>query len=418
MRTGMELQNLTWPKGTFLTLRSASFDQRGKYVFLAGNEGGADMQYPHIWHAETGKLINPSFWKQVSPYTTLSGNSSARFSPTSSRDGYWCLMRPARYGGPVDLRRARNGFRITSLLGHPQDLIHSAVFSRDGRSVVTAGQDHTARIWTDFPGELPCPKKGYWPGSGWFRGISNDDTAALSRDGRWLLTGFDPREFQLEGQTRSQGVLWDLTTGRKAASLIQRDAKGNFPLVYFGSFSPDGKTALVGTKREARIFEVPSGKQLASFPAEEDIADLRFDPTGKRVLIHHVRRGSSGSVWDVGTKKRLFSLPVDVRKVAFSPDGNHVAVADRMNRVKLRVRVLDSATGKETLVLTPKKSFGRRWTSLESHPTGKWLMGPLKMRSTSGSGLRGNLRASRPPRVRSSPSRSRSGWSTVGYNRA
>lgn len=51
----------------------------------------------------------------------------------------------------VQILRMKDGTQHKELTGHDGD-VRSAIFSSDGRFVVTASDDHTARIWTRAQG--------------------------------------------------------------------------------------------------------------------------------------------------------------------------------------------------------------------------------------------------------------------------
>ncbi|MEI2579838.1 WD40 repeat domain-containing protein [Scytonema sp. PRP1] len=100
------------------------------------------------------------------------------------------------------------------LKGH-EGSVNSASFSSDGKLIVTAGADTTARVW-DFSGKQLAELVGH---------SANVRTANFSPDGKLIVTAsFD-----------STARMWD-TSGKQLAQL-----KGHQGNVYCASFSPDGK---------------------------------------------------------------------------------------------------------------------------------------------------------------------------------
>src|SRR5262249_50321552 len=133
--------------------RSAQLSPDGKRVVTladtTGNQRGHSMAPAVIWDAETGELLHVL-------RSPLLGVEGARFSPDSRRlltyfhggirvlyeDGYECLYtdRAARVWD------VETGQEVAVLRGHT-DRVVSAEFSPDGRKVITASYDRTARVW-------------------------------------------------------------------------------------------------------------------------------------------------------------------------------------------------------------------------------------------------------------------------------
>src|SRR5262249_9500803 len=117
---------------------------------------------------------------------------------------------------------------------HHEGGVRSARFSTDGTRMITASDDHTARIWDARTGAQIAV-------------LHHDDTvikARLSPDGRTALTAsFD-----------GSAALWDATTGRRL---------GVFPhhgRVWCATFSADGKlAATAGEDDTLAVWDVPSG---------------------------------------------------------------------------------------------------------------------------------------------------------------
>jgi WD40 repeat protein len=152
------------------------------------------------------------------------------------------------------------------LSGHTNDLA-TARFSRDGRQVVTASVDGTARVW-DVEAEAavgpvfeghgsPLHLATFSPDGGWFVTSSKDGTArvwqsedggermvlrghegavhsvAVSGDGKWIVTA---------GEDRTARI-WHSATGKEWLTL-----RGHNGPVYSAQFSPDDSRVLTASQ--------------------------------------------------------------------------------------------------------------------------------------------------------------------------
>ena len=139
------------------------------------------------------------------------------------------------------------------LQGHTAD-VNSVAFSRDGRSIVTASVDHTARIWDATSGRLVHPLRGH------FASVSD---ARFSPDGRWVVTA---------GPTKVG--LWDAETGQQVTYIA--GPGGRLTSVAFGD---DGRTIAAVTDDGALgTFDCTFCGDLGSLTA---LARERLQTTGR-----------------------------------------------------------------------------------------------------------------------------------------
>lgn len=184
----------------------------------------------------------------------------------------------------------------------------SVCFSPDGKSIATAGDDGTAKIWDAQSGELQFEIP-----------IKNIVSQAIyTLDGKSLAVA--------SGELK----VWDIS--REAGLTI--DAQ-SFPTI---AVSPDGKTLVSAgeesnrkTSRENRdylkLFEMTTGRELAVSTASHEIlvTDVRFSPDGKRIAS--CSRDRTIKTWDAKSL-RLLTM-IEAREAVFqslswSPDGHWI----------------------------------------------------------------------------------------------
>jgi WD40 repeat protein/predicted Ser/Thr protein kinase len=106
--------------------------------------------------------------------------------------------------------------------GHTAE-INSVAFSRDGRRLVSASWDHTARVWDEATGECQHILKGH----------TNDVFASV----------FHPDGTRIASAGRDPPIwIWDAATGQEVARM-----RGHTNYVWSLAFSPDGWTLASGS---------------------------------------------------------------------------------------------------------------------------------------------------------------------------
>ena len=159
---------------------------------------------------------------------------------------------------------AETGAELARLAGH-QDRIFRIAFVGDGRRVVTASFDGTARVW-----DVATQQTLRTIETGPFVDV------AIGADGRRIAVGGDP------------GAVIDVETGERVAMLATgRDDYG--PL----AFSSDGRRVMTAWEHlEVRVWDAQTGAVLASTPALDQTADEPQEavatPDGRLVVVHRL----------------------------------------------------------------------------------------------------------------------------------
>jgi WD40 repeat protein/tetratricopeptide (TPR) repeat protein len=260
-----------------------------------------------IWDANTGKLVSDSLRYERRTAGLIFG-PEGKWLLGIGEDRTLQLWQTSeliegrrRYSDPdYDFRYPRSSSKRTLL---DNLATNSAVFSKDGRFLVVAATDNTARVVPVDSNISAYPPMSHG---------GNVVRASLSPSGRWVLTAS-------ENMLR----LWDLdrTIVHNPANKAAREVR----LVAVGA---KGQMALVTGDETVWICDLKTGKRVVPhlFPGEEirhvELCD------GDRLLVGDRQRWQ---VWDINSGKRLAEIPRDSLdnpkkedSFAFSPDGGFV----------------------------------------------------------------------------------------------
>lgn len=123
------------------------------------------------------------------------------------------------------------------------------------------------------------------------------------------------------------------------------------------AFSPDGTMFASGAggwggREPIQLWDAVTGESLATLAKPESwTSSLAFSPDGRLLASGHSKPGAGIRVWDVRNKRQLFFVDyegLDVRHVAFSPDGSRLAVASQ----DPVIRLYESESGREVRALS------------------------------------------------------------------
>jgi WD40 repeat protein/tetratricopeptide (TPR) repeat protein len=254
----------------------------------------------------------------------LAGHEEQINTAYFSGDGRWILT--ASNDRTARIWDARTGNPTAVLAGHIRG-VNNAVFSADGGRVATASDDKTARIWNAQTGKAIAVLAGHQ---------AEVVSVALSADGRWALTASKDKTARI----------WDTATGKETAAL-----SGHTEALTRADFSPDGRLAVTtAADKTARLWDVASGKLVAALSGHtNDVWRAAFSSDNKRIATASL--DGSARIWDAATGKLVTTLSGHTWRVymaAFRPDGRRVVTAS----YDQTARIHDSQNGRTIAVLS------------------------------------------------------------------
>ncbi len=210
--------------------------------------------------------------------------------------------------------------------------VYAAVFSPDGRRVLSGGADGSLRLWDAKTGKELKRLDGH---------VGRIWTVALSPDGRRAASGGYDNAIRL----------WDLATGREIRKLV-----GHTDYVRSVVFSHDGHLLLSGgDDRMVRLWNADTGKEIRSFPGHDHFVwSVALSRDCKKALSAGLDK--TVRLWDVATGseiKKLEGHKDTVLSVAFSPDGQRALSGSTDKTLKL----WDLTTGKDLQTFTGHKGY-------------------------------------------------------------
>jgi WD40 repeat protein len=217
----------------------------------------------------------------------------------------------------------KSASQVQELVGHT-GYSQCAVFTPDGKQVLSASLDKTLRLWDVKTGKEVRRFEGHTDGVG---------SVDITRDGKWAVSGSADKTLRL----------WEVATGKEMRTFEGHTAG------CMGIFTPDGKKILSsGNDNTMRFWDVANGKELRRFEGHTShLYGAFLLPDGKRALSYSADQ--TARLWDLETGKELSRLNLgpslsDIRGLALAPDGKHILVGEDSQRV---ARLIELASGRE-----------------------------------------------------------------------
>jgi WD40 repeat protein/DNA-binding SARP family transcriptional activator len=225
---------------------------------------------------------------------------------------------------------------------NPATLRSVPVFSPDGTLVAALQNNTTVVVWDVATGQERLNLAGH---TDVVFGL------AISSDGQRLATIAYDRTARL----------WDLTTGAAVYTLTDVYTSPA-PLIIGGqwidiAFSPDGAKLATAGGSSVKVWDAATGDELVSLPlAPQPLAyTVAFSPDGNHLAVG-MQFGRGSGVWDVATGEKLFELAghtASVAALAYSSDGRQIATGS----IDGTIRLWDADTGEPIITLQGRANF-------------------------------------------------------------
>ncbi|MFB2877694.1 tetratricopeptide repeat protein [Floridanema aerugineum] len=217
-------------------------------------------------------------------------------------------------------------FTFAQTLTAHSDYLRSVLISPDGKTLFSASDDKTIKIWELSTGKLVRTLTGH---------THYIYALAISPDGKTLFSAGAENNIKI----------WELSTGK-----VIRILSGHFDTIYALAINPDGQTLVSASNdKTIRIWQWNTGQLNTIAGHSGGIFTLAITPDGKTLVS-----GSDDKtikIWELNSGREIRTLKghsSTVCTLAISPDGQTLISGSDDNTIK----IWQLSTGKEIRTIT------------------------------------------------------------------
>ncbi|MFO0991613.1 MAG: WD40 repeat domain-containing protein [Hyphomicrobiales bacterium] len=290
--TGEEIAVLS---GAVSENNCATFGHDGKLAASASSDGSA-----HLWNGLSGALLRV-LGKELPTFESSGTQDEDRNCAFSPDDQFFANV---ALNGILRIWEVKSGLLLKAI-GGAGNMIRHVAFGPDRDSVLFASSDGNARVW-DIDGILTTTLAQNLP----------PKFALFSPDGKQLVTGGGDNVVHM----------WDLA-GREVRQLVGREARIQQAAIsangdYLATTSGDGRLSIWDTKSGHVIAELAAPGTSTALGTTT--VDIEFSPDG--ALLSSTSTDGVSRIWRLATGTQVAALTTTgiLRRAIFSPDGKFV----------------------------------------------------------------------------------------------
>jgi WD40 repeat protein/tRNA A-37 threonylcarbamoyl transferase component Bud32/Flp pilus assembly protein TadD len=221
----------------------------------------------------------------------------------------------------IEVWDAITGDKVMILGGHVGG-VSEAVFSPDGRHVISGGSDGEIKVWD----------------------LTDREDLTLRGDKQWVSSmAFSPDGKRIvSGGTDKVVKIYDTISGAEIMTLT-----GHNEQVFSVAYTNDG-SRIISSSYDGiiKIWDAAGGAELATLRNPDgSLFSVSPSPDGKRIVSGSMGKKTTVTLWDVsvtlwdvsapGSLKTLHSTVKGSSCVSFSSDGKHIVSADEGGEIKI-----------------------------------------------------------------------------------